>query len=98
LHDAFPVIIAWSCAGYDASYHGMVDAEFKKQKELTKMQLDNQKDIAEMQNETQKEIAGIQSAISRQNRKDQVYAQNERLVYQQKEYTARVESIMEKYN
>src|SRR5438874_383422 len=49
------------------------------QKELTKMQLDNQKEIAEMQNETQKEIAGIQSATSRQNTKDQVYAQNEML-------------------
>src|SRR5690348_17692998 len=55
----------------------MVDAGFENQKELTKMQLDNQKEIAEMQNETQKEIAGIQSATSRQNTKDQVYAQNE---------------------
>src|SRR5690606_37186000 len=45
---------------------------------------DNQKEIAEMQNETQKEIAGIQSATSRQNTKDQVYAQNEMLAYQQK--------------
>src|SRR5262249_59700663 len=54
-----------------------------------KMQLDNQKEIAEMQNETQKEIAGIQSATSRQNTKDQVYAQNEMLAYQQKESTAR---------
>src|SRR5438477_8551586 len=52
------------------------------------MQLDNQKEIAEMQNETQKEIAGIQSATSRQNTKDQVYAQNEMLAYQQKESTA----------
>src|SRR5207302_746322 len=52
---------------------------FENQKELTKMQLDNQKEIAEMQNETQKEIAGIQSATSRQNTKDQVYAQNEML-------------------
>src|SRR5256884_9324348 len=34
---------------------------------------------SEMQNETQKEIAGIQSATSRQNTKDQVYAQNEML-------------------
>src|SRR5687767_8968645 len=48
-----------------------------------------------MQNETQKEIAGIQSATSRQNTKDQVYAQNEMLAYQQKESTARVASIME---
>src|SRR5689334_25149348 len=34
------------------------------------------------------EIAGIQSATSRQNTKDQVYAQNEMLAYQQKESTA----------
>src|SRR5207302_8576911 len=79
----------------DASSAGMVDAGFENQKELTKMQLDNQKEIAEMQNETQKEIAGIQSATSRQNTKDQVYAQNEMLAYQQKESTARVASIME---
>src|SRR5207302_9244673 len=50
------------------------------------------------QNETQKEIAGIQSATSRQNTKDQVYAQNEMLAYQQKESTARVASIMENTN
>src|SRR5258708_35027246 len=81
LHDALPIC--------------MVDAGFENQKELTKMQLDNQKEIAEMQNETQKEIAGIQSATSRQNTKDQVYAQNEMLAYQQKESTARVASIME---
>src|SRR5262245_63012508 len=48
--------------------------------------------------ETQKEIAGIQSATSRQNTKDQVYAQNEMLAYQQKESTARVASIMENTN
>src|SRR5215467_10961600 len=41
------------------------------------------------------ERAGIQAATSRQNTKDQVYAQNEMLAYQQKEYTARVASIME---
>src|SRR5437588_809765 len=60
--------------------------------------LDSKKEIAEMQNETQKEIAGIQSATSRQNTKDQVYAQNEMLAYQQKESTARVASIMENTN
>src|SRR5258708_3830175 len=63
-----------------------------------KMQLDNQKEIAEMQNETQKEIAGIQSATSRQNPKDQVYAQNEMIAYHKKESTARVASIMETTN
>src|SRR5437763_1157066 len=72
--------------------------DLRIKKELTKMQLDNQKEIAEMQNETQKEIAGIQSATSRQNTKDQVYAQNEMLAYQQKESTARVASIMENTN
>src|SRR5436309_13509680 len=62
------------------------------------MQLDNQKEIAEMQNETQKEIAGMQSATSRQNTKDQVYAQNDMLAYQQTESTARVASIIENIN
>src|SRR5437588_582241 len=95
---AFPELNAWERAGADASSAGMVDAGFENQKELTKMQLDNQKEIAEMQTETQKEIAGIQSATSRQNTKDQVYAQNEMLAYQQKESTARVASIMENTN
>src|SRR5215468_3657047 len=95
---AFPELNAWERAGADACSAGMVDAGFENQKELTKMQLDNQKEIAEMQNESQKEIAGIQSATSRQNTKDQVYAQNEMLAYQQKESTARVASIMENTN
>src|SRR5207247_6065556 len=95
---AFPELNAWERAGANASSAGMVDAGFETQKEITKMQLDNQKEIAEMQNETQKEIAGIQSATSRQNTKDQVYAQNEMLAYQQKESTARVASIMENTN
>src|SRR5580765_1881026 len=95
---AFPELKAWDRAVADASSAGMVEAGFENQKELTKMQRDNQKEIAEMQNETQKEIAGIQSATSRQNTKDQVYAQNEMLAYQQKESTARVASIMENTN
>src|SRR2546428_12325468 len=76
----------------------MVDAGFEKQKQLTKMQPGNEKEIAEIQKETQKEIAGIQSATSRRNTKDQVYAQNEMLAYQQKESSARVSSIMEGTN
>src|SRR6476619_8146363 len=95
---AFPELNAWERAGADASSAGMVDAGFENQKELTKMQVDNQKEISEMQNETQKVIAGIQSATSRKNTKDQVYAQNEMLAYQQKESTARVASIMENTN
>src|SRR5690554_7746890 len=62
------------------------------------MQQVNQKKIAKMQNDTKKDIAGIQSATSRQSTKDQVYAQNEMLAYQQKESTARVASIMENTN
>src|SRR5207249_11539669 len=62
-------------------YKKKVDSGFENQKGLTKMQLDNQKYIAEMQNETQKEIAGIQSSTSRQNTKNQVYAQNEMVPY-----------------
>src|SRR5256884_613391 len=92
---AFPELNAWERAGADASSAGMVDAGFENQKELTNMQLDNQKEIAEMQNETQKEIAGIQSATSRQNTKDQVYAQNEMLAYQHFYSTARVPPIIE---
>src|SRR5699024_12509596 len=49
----------------------------------------------EIENVTQNDISCIQSATSRQNTKDQVYAQNEMLAYQQKEPTARVASIME---
>src|SRR5205809_4580499 len=39
----------------------------------------------------------IQSATSRQNTKDQVYAQNEMLAYQQKESTARVDKQASHY-
>src|SRR2546430_1293372 len=88
----------YQCTGGVASSAGMVDDGFENLKEHTKMKLDNQKEIAEMQNDTQKEIAGIQSATSRQNTKDQVYAQNEMLAYQQKESTDHVASIMENTN
>src|SRR2546429_9551733 len=40
----------------------------------------------------------MQSATARKNTKDQVYAQNEMLAYQQKESTARAASIMENTN
>src|SRR5699024_5765660 len=76
---AFPEVSDWERTGADASSAGIVDEGYENQKEHTNMQLDNQKEIAEMQNESQKEIAGIQSATSRQNTKDQVYAQNEML-------------------
>src|SRR5437879_13847980 len=62
------------------------------------MQLYNQKENREMQIETHKEIDVIRSATSRQYKKDQVYAENEMIAYQQKESTARVASIMENTN
>src|SRR5437879_5706111 len=73
-------------------------ARIRKTRYINKMQQNKKKKNNEKQNETQKEIAGIQSATSRQNTKDQVYAQNEMLAYQQKESTARVASIMENTN
>src|SRR5436305_15177670 len=62
------------------------------------MQLNNGIESAEMLKETQKEFAIIQAATSHQNTKEQVYAQNEMLAYQQKESTARIASIMENTN
>src|SRR2546428_11516868 len=87
---AFPELNAWERAGADASSAGMGDAGFENQKELSKMDLRNQKESAATQNEAQKEIAGVESAASRQNTKDQVYAQNEMRAYQEKGSTARV--------
>src|SRR5690606_35536657 len=95
---AYPELTGRERARADAPSAGLVDAGFADQHEHTKMQLDNPKEIADNQNEPQKEAAGIQSATSRQNTKDQVYAQNEMLAYQQKESTARVASIMENTN
>src|SRR4051812_20703497 len=76
----------------------MVHAGFENQRELTNLQPDKGEEIAAVQTETQKEIAALDWATSRPNTKDQVYAQNEMLAYQQKESTARVASIMENTN
>src|SRR5690625_2128050 len=92
---AFPELNAWERAGADASSAGMVHAGLENQNELTNMQLDNQKEIDEMHNVIEKETAEMQAATSRQNKKDRVYALNEMLPYQQKEYPARVASIIE---
>src|SRR5689334_17078302 len=50
------------------------------------------------QRQTCHQVQPNQATTSRQNTKDQVYAQNEMLAYQQKESTARVASIMENTN
>src|SRR2546430_731967 len=76
----------------------MVDAGFETPKELTQLQLAYQTEIAAVHTATQTEIAGIPSATSRQTTKDQVYAQNEMLAYQQKESTARGASMRENTN
>lgn len=91
---AFPELNAWERAGAGASGAGLESSGQDQQKELMRMQLDTQKDIARMNNDTQKEIAGIQSATSRENTRDQVYAQNEMLKFNQQESQARVESIL----
>lgn len=91
---AFPELNPWERAGAGASGAGQATDTINQQKELMRMQLDNAKDIARMNNNTQKEIAGIQSATSRENTRDQVYAQNEMLKFNQQESQARVESIL----
>ena len=91
---AFPELNAWERSGAGASGAGLESSGQDQQKELMRMQLDTQKDIARMNNDTQKEIAGIQSATSRENTRDQVYAQNEMLKFNQHESQARVESIL----
>src|SRR5205807_1014418 len=70
----------------------------RKSTRLNSSHLVNSYAVFCLKKKNQKEIAGIQSATSRQNTKDQVYAQNEMLAYQQKESTARVASIMENTN
>src|SRR5204862_917366 len=67
-------------------------------KVLTKMKIVNRSGMCGMHSETEKVIAGNQAANSRENTKDQVYAQNEMLVYQQKESTPRVACILENTN
>src|SRR5699024_516163 len=80
---AFPELNAWERAGADASSAGMVDAGSENQKERTKRPLEYQKETAEMQNESQKGMAGIRSATPSQTTKPRLYAQKERLAYQQ---------------
>lgn len=91
---AFPELNAWERAGAGASGAGQTTDTINQQKELMRMQLDNQKDIAKMQMKNNLDIAGIQSATSRENTRDQVYAQNEMLKFNQQESQARVESIL----
>lgn len=91
---AFPELNPWERAGAGSSGAGLESSGQNQQKELMKMQLDSQKDIAKMQMDNNLKIAGIQSATSRENTRDQVYAQNEMLKFNQQESQARVESIL----
>src|SRR5207237_781659 len=72
--------------------------DLRIKKSLLKCNWTIRKSLPRCKMRLKKEIAGIQSANARQNTKDQVYAQNEMLAYQQKESTARVASIMENTN
>lgn len=91
---AFPELNAWERSGAGASNAGLESSAQNQQKELMRMQLDTQKEIAQMQMKNNLDIAGIQSATSRENTRDQVYAQNEMLKFNQQESQARVESIL----
>src|SRR5438046_1404297 len=66
---AFPELNAWELAVADVSLAVMVDAGFKNQKELIKLQRDNQKEIAEMQNETQKRLLAFSRRLHARIRK-----------------------------
>lgn len=89
---AYPGTNVWDKLGAAGASAGAVgtasaatalqDKQFKQQKELTKMQLENQK-----------EIAGITAATSRLNTKDQVYSQNAQLQGELDEREARINKI-----
>lgn len=106
LDAAFPELNPWEKAGAGASGAGVEGAaqdnaiklakmQNDTQKDIARIQADTQKDIAKMTNDTSLDVAGIQSSTSRENTKDQVFAQNEMLSYQQKESNARLLSILQ---
>src|SRR5688500_15262470 len=76
----------------------MVDAAWESPKGPTKMQLDRQQQGGATPTESKQESARIEPSTPRHNARDQVYAQNEMLAYQQNESTARVASIMANTN
>lgn len=95
---AYPNLNEWERAGAAATSAGVAAGQQDNQKQMLQMQLSNQKDIAEINAKTQKEVAGIQSMTSRQNTKDQVYAQNTKLDAELKKLGAEATNIMQQTN
>jgi hypothetical protein len=79
MNAAFPHLNQWEQAGVSGSQGGAV-AQMENQKEMQDKQLATQYAIAQLQSNTQTEIAGVQSVTSRANTKDQVFAQNTKLI------------------
>src|SRR5579885_85408 len=93
---AFPELNAWERAGADASSAGMVDAGFEKQKELTKMQLDNQKEIAEMQNTNlskQQQVSEIMRQLLTQAQTAGQYFTNDQIKEMTRKVSAEVDLV-----
>lgn len=98
LESAFPGLNPWELAGAGGSGVGQAAEQAAEQKKLMQMEFANQRKLVAMQNDTAKEIAGIQSVTSLRNTKEQVYAQNEMLGYQQRESEARADNILHNSN
>ena len=98
LASAFPEMNPWERAGAAATQAGVQAGQQQNQKQMLSMQLSNQKEIAQINANTQKEIAGIQSVTSRQNTKDQVYAQNTKLDAELNKLGAEATNIMQQTN
>lgn len=98
MQSAYPELNPWERAGASATQAGVQAGTNKNASDMLKMQLNNQKEIAEINAKTSKEVAGIQSITSRQNTKDQVYAQNEMLESNIKKLGAEATNIMQQTN
>lgn len=90
---AYPNLNEWERAGAAATTAGIQSGQQDNQKQMLQMQLNNQKDIARINADTTLKTAGIQSMTSRQNTKDQVYAQNEMLDLNKQKLQGEVKQI-----
>lgn len=95
---AYPNLNEWERAGAAATTAGIQSGQQNNQKQMLQMQLNNQKDIARINADTTLKTAGIQSMTSRQNTKDQVYAQNTMLDANLKKLNAEATKIMQDTN
>lgn len=91
---AFPELTPWERAGAGGSMSGVQDAGFAQTTKQTQMNNDTQVKLAQIQSNTAKSIAGINAVTSRMNTSDQVFAQNSKLVYEQKQLEAATNKII----